>query len=196
MGEGKFVDTPIWDTLVASMKNAYSTGLSEGSVPRPVIMPLVRGELVGLIWVRPLEVGEDAMTGIAQLSNIAAAAGADEVVLAWETGDVATACGVPAVGPAPCLNMVHATKDGHVLHQFPYAEEALADAPGGKDAREPRWLPAPEPRQDAELIPPVRAAVSFSFTPLDLDHPSPFGVTVVLMEEDGFTVRLTEAFAR
>ncbi|MFE5862156.1 hypothetical protein ACFQ77_16610 [Streptomyces virginiae] len=45
----------------------------------------MRGELVGLIWVRPLNVGQDALAGIAELANIAAAAGADEVVLAWET---------------------------------------------------------------------------------------------------------------
>lgn len=43
--------------------------------------------------------------------------------------------------------------------------------------------------------PPVRAAVDYSFIPLEIDHPSPFGVTVVLMEEDGYSVRLTEAFA-
>jgi hypothetical protein len=28
---------------------------------------------------------------------------------------------------------------------------------------------------------------------MDLDHPNVFGVTVVLMEEDGYTVRLTES---
>ncbi|MEU9271345.1 hypothetical protein AB0E04_38775 [Streptomyces sp. NPDC048251] len=31
---------------------------------------------------------------------------------------------------------------------------------------------------------------------LELDHPNPFGVTVVLMEEDGYKVRLAETFAR
>jgi hypothetical protein len=49
---------------------------------------------------------------------------------------------------------------------------------------------------DGELVPPIQAAVDYSFIPLELDHPSPFGVTVVLMEEDGYSVRLTEAFAR
>ncbi|WP_033329770.1 hypothetical protein [Streptomyces yerevanensis] len=190
------MDTQVWDALVASMKNAYTAGLGEGAVPRPVIMPLVRGELVGLIWVRPLKAGEDALTGIAALSNIAAAAGADEIVLAWETHDVATACRLPLVGPAPCLNMVHATKDGHVLHQLPYTEQSLAQAPEDPAAAGPRWLPALEPQPGGELPPPIQAAVNYSFTPLELDHPSPFGVTVVLMEEDGYSVRLTETFAR
>ncbi|WP_405933451.1 hypothetical protein [Streptomyces sp. NBC_00827] len=189
------MDTQVWDALVVSMKNAYAAGLGEGTVPRPVIMPLVRGELVGLIWVRPIKAGEDALTGIAQLSNIAAAAGADEVVLAWETRDVATVCELPVVGPAPCLNMVHATTDGHILHQFPYTEQSAAHPADGSASVEPQWLPALEPQPGGELVPPVRAAVDYSFTPLELDHPSPFGVTVVLMEEDGFSVRLTEAFA-
>ncbi|WP_405927044.1 hypothetical protein [Streptomyces sp. NBC_00035] len=189
------MDTQVWDALVVSMKNAYTAGLGDGTVPRPVIMPLVRGELVGLIWVRPIKAGEDALTGIAQLSNIAAAAGADEVVLAWETHDVATVCELPVLGPAPCLNMVHATTDGHILHQFPYTEQPAAHSPDGRATVEPQWLPALEPQPGGELVPPVRAAVDYSFTPLELDHPSPFGVTVVLMEEDGFSVRLTEAFA-
>ncbi|MFI6335457.1 hypothetical protein [Streptomyces sp. NPDC050535] len=189
------MDTQVWDALVASMKNAYTAGLGDGTVPRPVIMPLVRGELVGLIWVRPIKSGDDSLTGIAQLSNIAAAAGADEVVLAWETRDVATACELPVVGPAPCLNMVHATTEGHILHQFPYTERPPADSPDGGPSVEPEWLPALDPQPGGELVAPVRAAVGFSFTPLELDHPSPFGVTVILMEEDGFDVRLTEAFA-
>ena len=180
------MDTRTFDALTESMKSAYVAGLSEGAVPRPVIMPLVRGELVGLIWLRPVTSGEDALTAIASLSNIAAAANADEIVLAWETQDVATTCELPADGPSPCLNVVHATKDGHTLHQFPYTEDPAS--PG------PEWQPAPAPQPDARLLPPVQAAVDYAFTPLELDHPSPFGVTVVLMEEDGYTLRLTEAF--
>lgn len=189
------MDAQTWDALVESMKSAYSAGLAEGAVPRPVIMPLVRGELVGLIWVRPTEPGKDALTGIAELANIAAAAGADEVVLAWETHDIATACQLPISGPVPCLNMVHATKDGHVLHQFPYTEQPPSHSPEGRGSAEPAWQPAVEPQPGGELVLPVQAAVDYSFIPLELDHPSPFGVTVVLMEEDGYNVRLNEAFA-
>lgn len=189
------MDTRTFDALTESMKSAYVAGLQEGAVPRPVIMPLVRGQLVGLIWLRPVESGQDALTGIASLSNIAAAAEADEVVLAWETHDVATACELPVAGPAPCLNMVHATKDGHTLHQFPYTEGVLARTPEGGTSVEPRWQPAPVPQPGGTLVPPVQAAVDYAFTPIEIDHPSPFGVTVVLMEEDGYSVRLTEAFA-
>ncbi|MGW3291525.1 hypothetical protein ACWDR3_43555 [Streptomyces sp. NPDC001002] len=189
------MEARLWDALVEVAKGAYTAGLGEGAVPRPLIMPLVRGELVGMIWARPTKAGQDALTGIAELSNIAAAAGADEVVLAWETHDVATACELPVVGPAPCLNMVLATLDGHVLHQFPYSERLLSHSPEGRASIAPDWQPAPASQPGGELVPPIQAAVNFSFTPLELDHPSPFGVTVVLMEEDGYRVRLTETFA-
>ncbi|GAA4658683.1 hypothetical protein GCM10023347_07480 [Streptomyces chumphonensis] len=108
-----------------------------------MMMPLARSELVGLVWVRPLKVGEDALAGIAEPANIAAVAGADE---GW--GSVA-----------------------------------------------PGWKPAPAPQPGGELVPPFQAAVNFSFTPIELDRPDPFGVTVVLMEEDGYRISLTEAFA-
>ncbi|MFF1570843.1 hypothetical protein ACFVY1_47280 [Streptomyces sp. NPDC058293] len=41
----------------------------------------------------------------------------------WRLHDVATACELPVVGPAPCLNMVLATPGGRVLHQFPHSEQ-------------------------------------------------------------------------
>lgn len=194
--KGAFVDSGTWDTLVSSMKGTYATEVGEGAVPRPVIMPLVRGELVGLIWLRPVEPGPDALTGIAALSNIAAAAGADEVVLAWESYDVATLCRLPAAGPVPCLNMVRATPEGHVLHQFPYEVRSARDPDGGATAAGIDWKAAPPPQEGGDLVAPVRAAVDYAFTPLDMDHPNPFGVTVVLMEEDGYTVRLAETLDR
>ncbi|MDH2390618.1 hypothetical protein QCN29_17830 [Streptomyces sp. HNM0663] len=186
----------MWNALVGVMKEAYTAGLGEGAVPRPAMMPLVRGELVGLIWVRPLKVGQDALTGIAELAHIAEASGADEVILAWETHDVATARKLPIVGPAPCLNMVLATPGGHVLHQFPYTEQLLSRSPEGWASVAPDWRPAPVPQPGGELVPPIQAAVNFSFTPIELDHPDPFGVTVVLMEENRYRISLTEAFAR
>ncbi|SCD33241.1 hypothetical protein GA0115234_100453 [Streptomyces sp. DvalAA-43] len=112
-------------------------------MPRPVSLPLVRGEPVGLIRVRPIKVGEDALAGIAELANIAVAAGADEVVLAWESHDVATACELPVVGPAPCMNMVLASRDAHVLHQFLHDEQLLSRSPEGWASIAPDWRPAP-----------------------------------------------------
>ncbi|MGW0515277.1 hypothetical protein ACWD1W_39755 [Streptomyces olivaceoviridis] len=190
------MDTRVWKALVSTMKTAYTTSLRQGTVPRPVIMPLVRGQLIGLAWVRPLKVGEDALTGIAQLAHIAAAAKADETVLAWETHDVANACRLPVGGPAPCLNMVAATRDGHVLHQFPYDEQLLSRSPDGLVSVAPDWRSAPPPQPGGKLVPPIEAAVRYAFTAVELNHLDPLGATAVLMEEDGYSVWLNETFAR
>ncbi|MFE5049041.1 hypothetical protein ACFRAI_22295 [Streptomyces sp. NPDC056637] len=60
----------------------------------------------------------------------------------------------------------------------------------------PDWRPASGPQPGGQLVPPIQSAVNFSFTPIELDHSDPFGVTVVLMEEDGYRISLTGAFAR
>lgn len=44
-------------------------------------------------------------------------------------------------------------------------------------------------------MPSIQAAVDFALTPVALNRPAPFGVIVVLVEEVGYGVRLTEAFA-
>ncbi|WP_432101234.1 hypothetical protein [Streptomyces sp. WAC 04229] len=75
---GASVDAQMWNGLVGVAKETYTASLGEGAMPRPLMMPLVRGELVGLIWVRPLKVSQDAVAGTAELANIAAAAGADD----------------------------------------------------------------------------------------------------------------------
>lgn len=59
----------MWNGLVSVAKETYTASLGEGVVPRPLMMPLVRGELVGMIWVRPLHVGQDALAGIAELAR-------------------------------------------------------------------------------------------------------------------------------
>ncbi|WP_338674257.1 hypothetical protein V1460_15220 [Streptomyces sp. SCSIO 30461] len=92
--------------------------------------------------------------------------------------------------------MVLATPDGHVPHRFPHTEQLLSRSPEDRASFAPGWRAAPAPQPGGELVPPIQAAVNFSFTPIELDHPDPFGVTVVLMEEDGYRISLTEAFAR
>ncbi|MCZ1004202.1 hypothetical protein O1M63_49750 [Streptomyces mirabilis] len=114
-------------------------------------------------------IGQDALAGIAELANIAAAAGADEVVLAWETHDVATACELPIVGPAPCLNMVLASRDRHVLHQFPTPSSSCPAAPRA-GRRSPR-LEAPAPQPGGELVPPIQTAATGPPLPHQLGRP-------------------------
>ncbi|MFG2415583.1 hypothetical protein [Streptomyces goshikiensis] len=92
--------------------------------------------------------------------------------------------------------MVLATQAGHVLHQFPYSERLLSRSAEGWALFAPDWRPTSAPQPGGELDPPIQTAVNFSFTPIELDYPDPFGFTVVLMEEDGHRISLTEAFTR
>ncbi|MGV9939639.1 hypothetical protein [Streptomyces sp. NPDC003401] len=89
--------------------------------------------------------------------------------------------------------MMLAILAGRVLHQFPYSEQLLSRSPEGWASVAPDWRPAPVPQPGGELVPPIQAAVNFSFTPIKLDHSDPFGVTAVRMEEDGYRISLTEA---
>lgn len=189
------MNAPTWDALVNLIKDTYTAGLAAGTVPRPVIMPLVRDELIGMVWVRPISAGQDAFTAIAELADIAVAAGADEIILAWET-HTAAACQLPVADPFSCLNMLTATSNGHTLHQFPYTEAPLGHSPEGHTLLTPHWSPQPPPQPGGELIPPIQAVLNLSFTPIELDHPDPFLTTVMLMQQDGYRVRLTEDFAR
>ncbi|TQF07936.1 hypothetical protein E6W39_00945 [Kitasatospora acidiphila] len=88
-----------------------------------------------------------------------------------------------------------ATAEEHVLHQFPYTEHLLSRDAQGRASVELRWQAPLAPQPGGELVPPIQAAVEFSFTPLQLNHPDPFAATAAYMESEGYSVRLTEAFA-
>ncbi|MGC5543662.1 hypothetical protein ACPYPE_23615 [Streptomyces griseus] len=97
------------ERLVGVAKETYTAPLGEGVVPRP------------------LKVGRHALPGITELANIAAAAGSDEVVLAWETHDVATACQLPIFGPAPCLNAANSSWTSPLTRPLPPASRRPHD---------------------------------------------------------------------
>ncbi|MFI0936895.1 hypothetical protein ACH4RG_34985 [Streptomyces sp. NPDC021019] len=190
------MEARMWNGLVGVAKETYTASLGEGVVPRPLMMPLVRGELVGLIWVRPLKVGQDALAGIAELANICRGGRGGR--------------GRPRLGDARRRHRLRAADrrpgtvpDHGARHPgrarpapVPLHRAAPVSQPRGLGVGRPRLEAGPAPQPGGELVPPTQAAVNFSFTPVELDLPDPFGVTVVLMEEDGYRISLTEAFAR
>jgi hypothetical protein len=60
-------------------------------------MPLVLSEMAGLIWVRP--VGEDALTGVAESANIAAAADGGRVLAHPRPTGMTRRCSTPTWRP-------------------------------------------------------------------------------------------------
>jgi hypothetical protein len=112
------VDDRTWNVLVDAAKEGHAAAMAEGFVMQPALYPLVKGRLVGYVRLRPVYQGQDAATAIGEMSNLAAAARADEVAIFWETQDIAAACEHVPLHPDPGLNALLATADTHVVHRF------------------------------------------------------------------------------
>ncbi|EWM19646.1 hypothetical protein [Kutzneria sp. 744] len=57
------------------------------------------------------------------MSTFAAASHADEIIVAWETQDIAEAGELPARHDGSGLNIVRATADQRTLYSFTYREQ-------------------------------------------------------------------------
>ena len=187
------MDERLWDGVVRSIMSGHAELMEQcGMVLRPQLFAFADGRLRGFVQLRPVYRGQDAAQGIAEMSGFAAAAGADEVIAAWETQDLAVACDLPPIRPDPSISIVWAVPERHVLYRFPYLEEQL---PGRtEDGLLPaaaRWL-EPEPAApDAELEPAIEALLDFSFEPFDTDDPDVLANFATYLESQGYTVSLT-----
>lgn len=180
-----------WDVLIEAAKAGQEAALAAGGFVMPPALYLLIGDrLLGYVRLRPVYQGQDAATAIAEMSHLAAAACATEVVAFWETQDIAAACEHVPLHPGPALNAVRATAAGHVVHRFPYRERRL---PGrteeGLWSIEPCWMPHPPPEPDGELEPAIAALLAYCWKPLDLDHPDPLDVTAEWLRSEGYTVK-------
>ncbi|RBM22443.1 hypothetical protein DI005_06365 [Prauserella sp. PE36] len=109
------MDERVWRAMVTAIMEGHVEALRLGMVMRPTLNAFVDGNLVGYIQLRPVYRGEDAHLGIAKMSDFAAAARADEIMVAWETQDIAGACDLPARHAGSGLNIVWATADQQIL---------------------------------------------------------------------------------
>lgn len=161
------MDTRTWDTLVKTIKDGHVALAAEGMTAPPHLWALKDGRLVARIHVRPITVGQDALSAIAEMATLPAGARADEIVCAWETHDIAAACALVPLGPWPCLNIVRADPGGHELHQFPYTEGRLGVGPNGLQRIAPLWgLPRPAV-SGAEVPPSIQALLQYSWQPFE-----------------------------
>lgn len=182
-----------WSALVNTMFEAHEAAMHEGGELRPVLMPLVREQLTALVWVRPVDPGQDAALGIAELGRLAAASSAEEVILAWETEDMAATCELAPSGPAPCLNFVRADRESHELHRFPYVAHDLEPHEDGRRCQEAEWDEPPEPLPDGELPAPIQAALKECWSGQRGEYDDErLTAEAHTMAAEGFTVRLTD----
>lgn len=181
----------MWEALRDAMVGAHEAVLREGAVPPPTLYALRDWQLLGYVSLRPVHRGRDAVDAVAELGQFAAGGEADEVVIAWESQDLATATELPSDFTGPCLSIAHARNDRCRLHRLPYRERALGRVKGsGLTAVKPQWLPAP-PHEDRPLLPPpIQLAIDMSFAPWDPPGSNPGLETAGLyLEQLGYRVR-------
>ena len=170
------MDDRTWNVLVDAAKEGHVAAMAEGFVMRRRFIPSSRGV-------------SSAMYG--EMSNLAAAARADEVAIFWETQDIAAACEHVPLYPDPGLNALLATADTHVVHRFPYRERQL---PGrtteGLLRVEPAWLPPPPPAPEGPLEPAIQALLDFCWRPLNLDRSDLLDQAAAWLRSQGYTVEL------
>ena len=187
--------TPLlWHQTVRDFREAHTSLMAVGRVIIPQMYLLVEGKMIGGIVLRPILTGSDAVVGVAEMSHLAAAVSADEIVAVWEARDLDRSCGgeIPTE-PRGELDIVTATPDGHILFRYPYNEVLLPGrSSDGLITARPQWLLPSLGEPDAELPPAVDALVEFCWRPLDIDVPNPIllDYTVGYLRTEGYAIDL------
>lgn len=82
-----------WGQMAETVRSIHTElGASVGGVIPPTLFPFSGGRMVGFVQLRPIYRGADAAQGITDMSYLGAVGKADEVLVAWETQDIAVAC--------------------------------------------------------------------------------------------------------
>jgi hypothetical protein len=188
------MDDQTWNGLVGVARDTHEAVMREtGLIPAPALFALAGGKLIGYVRLRPVYRGQDAAVGIAEMSYLAAAAGADEVVATWETDDVAVACEHTPLFPAPALNVARATPQRHVVHRFPYTERLLRRGrfrKRGLHRVEPIWAPPAPAMVDGPLEPAIETLLQQCWKPLESAEPNLLEQTDAWLTSQGYTVTL------
>jgi hypothetical protein len=185
------VEDRTWDALVSATKRAHTEMMADGLVMIPGLFVLAERRLVGHVRLRPVQRGADAANAIAQMSTLASAATATEVVAVWETQDIAVACALRPLYPDPALNLAWATRGRHVVYRFPYQEKQL---PGrtehGAYRVAPKWLPAPPSAPDAPLEPAIEGLLEYCWESFPSDDPDLLTHAANYLREQGYETNL------
>lgn len=187
--------TPLlWHRFVRDARDAHTSCMAVGRVAIPQMCVLVGGDIVGRVMLRPILTGSDAVMGVAEMSHLAAAVSADEIVAVWEARDLDRACGgeIPTASRGE-LDILTATPDGHILFRYPYKEVLLPERTSdGLFMGRPEWLLPSLGEPDAELPPAIDALVEFCWRPLDIDVPKPnlLDYTVGYLRTEGYAIDL------
>lgn len=118
-----------------------------------------------MVTMRPAYTGADGAAAVGEMSTLAAAAQATDVVLTWEKLDLHVLCGGEPGSQPLAVHVCWATRSSHALATFPF--EAEIAFKGRRSTVRPIWS-APNWDDRETRIPPVVAKVfEFCWRPLD-----------------------------
>lgn len=136
-----------------------------GAVFPPTLLALQDDRLIGMVTMRPAYRGADGAAAVGEMSTLAAAARATDVVLTWENLDLHVLCGGEPGSLPLAVHVCWATRESHILATFPFKAEVVVKR--RKSTVLPTWS-APDWDDKETQIPPVIArAFDFCWQPLD-----------------------------
>ncbi len=184
------MDAQTYAAVRGAMAEAHEAVMALGAVGPPVLWAARSGRLVGYVSLRPVHVGEDAFQGVSELGMLAAGAEADEVMMAWESQDLAVATGAEPDFDGTCLCVLWADATGYKLQRLPYRELDIGPAENGLRACRPDWLVEPAPEVAGPLPLAISSALHMCFAGWG-EHANP-GIEGVrgYLESCGYSVRL------
>jgi hypothetical protein len=194
--KGALVDQAMFQAIVNSILAANAKLMATtGAVGPPQLIAARDGRVLGMVSLRPVYRGDDATTGIIEMSTFAAAGRATDVVLSWEELDLAVACGAEPHTVALSIDVCWARPQGHVLARYPFQAQMISNPnPGGVPLIEPIWL-TPQVGLHGAAVPwVVSETLDFCWRPFDqpgADHRT----AAAYLGSAGYNVSLTDPAA-
>jgi hypothetical protein len=188
---GAAVDQATFKTIVDSILAANVKLMTTTGIVGPPQLTAARdGRVLGMVSLRPVYRGDDAVTAIVEMSTFAAAGRATDVVLSWEELDLAVACGAKPHAGALSIDVCWAQPHGHVLARFPFqAQIAPNPNPDGVPLIQPTWLTPEVGLRDAALPWVVSRTLEFCWKPLD-QPPADYRAAAAYLGSAGYSVSL------
>ena len=187
------MDEAIFEAIVDSILAANAKLMTTtGAVGPPQLIGARDGRILGMVSLRPVHRGDDAINGIIEMSTFAAAGHATDVVLSWEELDLAVACGAESHTDALSIDVCWARPHGHVLARFPFQAEIVSNpTPSGVPLIRPVWLTPQVGLRGAVLPWVVSQTLDFCWKPFD--HPgADHRTATAYLSSAGYNVSLTD----
>jgi hypothetical protein len=136
-----------------------------GAVLPPSLVVLRGDRVIGMVTMRPAYTGADGAAAVGEMSTLAAAAQATDVVLTWEKLDLHVLCGGEPGSVPLAVHVCWATRNSRILATFPFRAEIAVKR--RQSTVRPIWS-APDWDDRQTRIPPVVAKVfDFCWRPLN-----------------------------